>query len=274
MQREPRGLLSPGWIASHLFVLAAVVAMANLGWWQLRRLDERQEANAQVAAAMSAPPVDISVGAQGDGLLLRDYSAVVATGHYIATDEVLIGHRSYLGQAGYWLLTPLRTTDDQVVAVVRGWVPRRQVAGVDSRPSAPPPGVVEISGIAFASQAEGRQGETVAGARPELSRVDLALVEEVLGYPVAPRWIQLAQQQPPAVDLPVPVPPPELNDGPHLSYAFQWFFFSLGAVVVYWLILRRARRGRNRIADQTRNAAEAEAGALNSTVPGAGAEPE
>ena len=43
----------------------------------------------------------------------------------------------------------------------------------------------------------------------------------------------------------MPVPDPDLSDGAHLSYAFQWFFFSAGAVVVYGLILRRAAAGRD-----------------------------
>jgi cytochrome oxidase assembly protein ShyY1 len=44
----------------------------------------------------------------------------------------------------------------------------------------------------------------------------------------------------------VPVPPPELSEGPHLSYAVQWFIFSTIAVVGYPITLRRVviRRGK------------------------------
>jgi hypothetical protein len=35
------------------------------------------------------------------------------------------------------------------------------------------------------------------------------------------------------------LPPPELTEGPHLSYAIQWFIFSSIAVIGYPLILRR-----------------------------------
>jgi cytochrome oxidase assembly protein ShyY1 len=42
------------------------------------------------------------------------------------------------------------------------------------------------------------------------------------------------------------VPPPELDEGPHLSYAVQWFIFSAIAIVGYPLVLRRVvlRRGK------------------------------
>ena len=41
-----RFLLAPRWIAFHLLVVVGVVAMVNLGFWQLRRMDERQAFNA------------------------------------------------------------------------------------------------------------------------------------------------------------------------------------------------------------------------------------
>ena len=72
-----------------------------------------------------------------------------------------------------------------------------------------------------------------------MSRIDLDTVAELLGTDVAERWVQLERQDPPRGDLPVPVPPPLLDDGPHLSYAFQWFFFSTATVIAYVLILRR-----------------------------------
>jgi hypothetical protein len=44
----------------------------------------------------------------------------------------------------------------------------------------------------------------------------------------------------------VPVPPPELSEGPHLGYAVQWFIFSAIALVGYPIVLRRVliRRGK------------------------------
>ena len=233
--------------------------MVNLGFWQLRRLDERQAANAETRAAMARPPVDVASlappsgqtaagsgpGAGPDGAaggVLPDYSAVTATGEYLAGAEVLIGHRSFEGQAGSWLATPLRLEDGRLVAVVRGWVPRLQVAGFDPRSADPPDGAVTVTGLAFASARGGRVAETGPGEKPELSRVDLRRFEEVAQLDLADFWVRLTGQVPPQQDLPVPVPRPDLGAGPHLSYAFQWFFFSAGAAVVYALILRRSAR--------------------------------
>ena len=109
---------------------------------------------------------------------------------------------------------------------------------------------VVVAGLAFDSVAGGRVAQTALGDTPEISRMDLARFEEVSGVDVEDVWIRLRAQSPPQPDgLPEPVPDPDLGEGPHLSYAFQWFFFSAGAVVVYALILRRAAKGLQASAD-------------------------
>ena len=244
-----RRLASPGWIASHLFALAMVVLMVNLGFWQLRRLDDRRADNSAVAAAMSQDPADIAAYLDTLGPP-PEHTAVAAAGTYLADAEVRIGNRSSGGQPGFWLATPLELADGRAVAVVRGWVPRRNAAGLDTRSPAPPAGDVVVAGLAFDSVAGGRVAQTAPGGTPEISRMDLARFEEVSGVDVEDVWIRLRAQSPPQPDgLPEPVPDPDLGEGPHLSYAFQWFFFSAGAVVVYALILRRAAKGLQASAD-------------------------
>ncbi len=244
-----RRLVSLGWVASHVFALAMVVLMVNLGFWQLRRLDERRTSNAGIAAAMSQAPVDIAAHLDIRGLP-PEHTSVAAAGTYLSGAEVRIGNRSSGGQPGFWLATPLRLDDGRAVAVVRGWVPRRSLAGRDDRGAAPPAGEVTVVGAAFDSVGGGRVAETAPGDVPEISRMDLDRFEEVSGVDVEDTWIRLRAQSPPQPEgLPEPVPDPDLGPGPHLSYAFQWFFFSAGAVVVYGLILRRAAAGRPEPAD-------------------------
>ena len=239
-----RRLASPGWIVSHIFALAMVVLMVNLGFWQLRRLDERRADNAEIAAAMSQAPFDLAAHLDTRGLP-PTYTAVAAAGTYLSGAEVRIGNRSSGGQPGFWLATPLELADGRAVAVVRGWVPRRVLSGQDDRSPAPPQGEVIVAGLAFESVGGGRVAEVAPGETPEISRMDLDRFAEVSGVDVEDVWIRLRAQSPPQPDgLPVPVPDPDLGEGPHLSYAFQWFFFSAGAVVVYGLILRRAVAGR------------------------------
>ena len=237
-----RRLFTPRWLLSHLFVLAMIVLMVNLGFWQLRRLDQRQAANAEIVAAREQPSVDLA-GLSDTGPLPADHTAASATGVYRRDQELLIANRSLEGSAGSWLVTPLQLADQRIVAVVRGWVPRVVVAGVDTRPTAAPAGEVTVGGLAFDSVGGGRIGVVDPGELPQLSRMDLERYEEVTGLDVIDRWLELRVQVPAQPgELPVPLPPPPLDDGPHLSYAFQWFFFSAGTAVFYWIILRRTLR--------------------------------
>ncbi|RMH78290.1 MAG: SURF1 family protein [Actinomyces sp.] len=236
-----RILLSWRWILSHLFVVTMVVVMVELGFWQLRRLDQRRAANAAVTAALSADPVDLGAAlAAGD--LPPDHTRVTVSGTYLADDEVEIANRSLDGTAGSWFATPLALPDDgPVVLVVRGFVPRTLIAGGDLDATSPPSGPVAVTGLAFASVGGGHLAPGTGDAdRPVLSRPDLARAAEATGLDLAPVWVRLETQDPPqASGLPVPVPREELSEGPHLSYAIQWFTFSVGTVVVYALILRR-----------------------------------
>jgi cytochrome oxidase assembly protein ShyY1 len=76
-----------------------------------------------------------------------------------------------------------------------------------------------------------------------MARADVARIAKQLPYPIAPAYVQLVTQQPPQPGpQPRVVPELALDEGPHLSYAIQWFIFSTIAVVGYPLILRRKAR--------------------------------
>lgn len=234
-----RSLLTPKWVLSHLFVAFMVVLMTGLGFWQLERLDERKADNTDVRIASQAPARPIE-DLLGDADVL-DHTTVTVTGTYRDDLSFLVANRTFDTQPGSWLATPVELADGRIVVVGRGWVSRRWVAGEDPQSIDVPTGSVTVTGRLFESVDGGRIGQGSA-ALPEVSRVDLDTIEELLGADVVDRWVQLATQEPAGGDLPVPVPPPLLDDGPHLSYAFQWFFFATGTVIAYVLILRRRLR--------------------------------
>ncbi len=249
-------LWRPGWILTHLLVITMVVVMVSLGLWQLRRLDERRTINATVEARSEEAPIDIAqllpagpgtTGAEAEAVA---YRPVVAEGSYLPAEQVLVRNRSLGGAPGYWVLTPLLLADGSgAVAVNRGWVPYADTdpGGSGWEAFAPPEGTVIISGTVqdAAVPEAGLVGASSQGeALKSLAGVDLEQLSTQVSAPLYPVYVEVVAQQPPAGDIPVPIPPPELSEGPHLGYAGQWFIFSALTVVVYGVLLNRVAKGR------------------------------
>ncbi len=250
-------LLKPRWILSHIFVLACVVAFVNLGIWQLHRLDERKAANAEVRAAQAMEPVTLDAllpagtAATQDDVDAGRYRAVVVTGTYRPDQEVLIRNRTNGGAPGYWVITPLVQSDGTAVAVNRGWVPYSYDPEGSWTDFDPPSGEVTVTGTVQPSQVRDASGlvpgpeDAATGTLRTLSRVDVARLAQQIDEPVVPAYVDLRVQSPAQPgELPVLVPDPDLSEGPHLSYAGQWFLFALMTLIVYPLLLRRVARRR------------------------------
>ena len=85
-----RPFFSFRWILSHIFVVSMVVLMVNLGFWQLRRLDERKASNIEIGLAMTKAPVDLA-GLLDAGEVPTDYTPASVSGVH----DRLGGRRDY-----------------------------------------------------------------------------------------------------------------------------------------------------------------------------------
>jgi cytochrome oxidase assembly protein ShyY1 len=219
--------------------MAVVVAATclGLGLWQLRRLEERRALNAEILDKRADAPIlieDASARAAAD-----PYRHAVTQGTYDVEREVLVYGRSLDGEAGHLVVTPLVLGDGAAILVVRGWVPfAMQTAPV--RGAAPAAREVEVSGSLVPDEGDGSVAPDADGV---IRGLDVGGIASSLPYDVAPLPLQLAEQVPPqSGSLPAPVPLPELSEGPHLSYAIQWFSFAAVAVAGAAILLRRDRR--------------------------------
>lgn len=212
-----------------VITLAVVVAAVcvRLGFWQLDRLQQRRASNDRIRTGLGAASMVLG-GAPGPGAAHRRASAI---GMYDITGEVVLFGRSFEGRAGDHLLTPLRLPDGTALLVDRGWVP----TGVR-----PPPadGVVRVEGFLLPP-------EPAVGGAPtseQVIAVDPGEIERGLPYELAPVYLLLQEQSPPSGVLPRPAPLPELSEGPHLSYAIQWFSFAGVALAGGTVLFRREGR--------------------------------
>jgi surfeit locus 1 family protein len=232
-----RFLLRPKWLGFHLLVVLGIVLMVNLGLWQLRRLDQRQEFNATVEARFDVAAVPL------DELLVEggpddvEWRQAVATGTYLPDEQLVVVNRSQSGRAGQNVVTPLQLDDGRVLVVNRGFVP------LGEAPPPPPAGTVTVLGRARPSEERrtGQLSDPADGELTEVQRLDLDRLATQLPGEVVPVYLDRLESDPAeAGPFPVPVAAPELGEGSHLSYAVQWFIFAACVVVGWVLAVRRS----------------------------------
>jgi surfeit locus 1 family protein len=218
-------------------LLLAAAGFVRLGIWQLSRLRERRATNLVTAAARAAPPVALAPGSLRTDTLGEH--RVIAHGRYDHTREIILRGDALAGVPGVRVVTPLLLADGgPAVLVDRGFLPAPDAVSADLQ-GTEESGEKTVGGIAL-PVGTGPGVPVEHAGRMTWRRLDLAALRRRLPYPVLPVYIE----QSPDSSLP-PFPrrlePAPLDEGPHLSYAIQWFFFAGLATAFAFLVVRRDR---------------------------------
>jgi len=231
-------LFSRRWWWVTLVVILGIGVLARLGIWQLDRLEQRRAANAALRQQLAAGPISLNDPSL-DPAALTEMSGreARATGRFDFSEQVLLQLQKFEGAPGGHLVAPLRLDGrEDALLVDRGWIPEAELAPQQW-------GQYDVAGAVTVTGTI-RLSETARGVEPPSEpqqawyRVNVEAIERQLPYDVFPVYLL---QSPPAggnVALPyreeVEV---DLSEGPHLSYAIQWFAFALmlGAGYVYYV---------------------------------------
>ena len=206
-----------------LFSLLFAALFVRLGFWQLNRLEERRGQNRLAAEARAGQLIDLNGPPAGPA---RANHRVVVRGEYDRAHEVVLRGHMYREVPGVEIVTPLRIEgSDSAVMVNRGFLPSPDAtfAATDSLNE---PGMVRLEGVAFTIPVSSDSGGVLTGNGKETwRRLDLPALRARVPYPLLDVYIL----QSPDSGLPLyprRLEPQPLNDGPHLSYAIQWFAFA------------------------------------------------
>ncbi len=241
--RELSFAVRPKWIAGHILAIVAIVVFVSMGFWQLRRLAERQEFNSLITSrtTVAEQPLDdvlTEYGRSQDDLELR---IVVAQGQYLPDDEIILRARSYNGLSGHHVLTPLDLGDGRSIVIDRGWV-SIDLDSPGMAEFAATEGPVTVYGALRKTETRGSFGpvDPPTGVLAQMARVDLERIDQQVETEVLPVYIQLLDQDPaPQTDRPALVALPTPSEGPHRGYAVQWFLFAGVVAVGYPVLLWR-----------------------------------
>jgi surfeit locus 1 family protein len=242
-------LFNRRWFLATLLVVIGVGINIRLGIWQLDRLEKRRAFNARVLAQVNQPELDLQGAGLEQDLTNMEYRMVVVTGEYDPTYEVALRNQSWGNQIGVHLLTPLHITgSDQYILIDRGWVPDTDFI-YDGWGEYAEQGPVTVHGIIRASQSKpdyGRRADpTPAPGGVPLKAWYFANVEQIakqVPYRLLPVYVQQAPE-PAWTGLPHRTQPDlEITEGPHMSYAIQWFTFAAILGIGYPFFVRRQER--------------------------------
>ncbi len=237
-----------------ILVAVALAILVSLGTWQVQRLAWKEDLIARVAERVGSDPVPAPPPAAWDRFAIDDWQfrPVSLTGTFRDSELhvyiALTRPQGPLGGPGYFLVSPLRTTDGWFVLVNRGFVPDALKAPADRPADAGvPEGVVTVTGLV-------RENETPNFVTPEPNLEDnvwfardIAAMADALDLPpgrTAPYLVDAAASMTPAGGVPQAGETRISFPNNHLQYALNWYGLAVTCVVVFVLYARRRLSGR------------------------------
>lgn len=229
-------MMTRRWLAALAAAAVFAVACFFLGRWQWHRYEYKHTRAQRINSHYTAPPAplgQILPDTTTPLSLPADWTPVRVTGTYAAQQLMLVRNRPDNGNYGYEVLVPLDLGRGRALLVDRGWVPNAATAS--DRPAIPatPTGRVTVTGWL-------RMGEpslhrpTRAG---ELASINLAEARQQTGADLYNAYLNLKQEQGTGGQLfarAQALDAPDTDEGPHLAYAIQWWFFTgVGFVLVF-----------------------------------------
>ena len=233
-------MLSPRWLGA--LVLAALFAVGayHLGFWQYHRHEAKVERNARLDAHYRADPVEVTDVVSPTGMPAdAEWTRVTVTGRYTAGPLFARGrpNEGEVGLEALWALTPDGGGTD--VLVDRGWVPA-SAAGADVLPEVPPAPEGEVTVVGWVRPSEPSRGKEAATG--SIANVSVPDASGQLGAALLPDYVLLQSETLPdgsSPPRPAALAPPDRSLGPHLAYAYQWWFGTVVGFVLVGFGIRR-----------------------------------
>lgn len=249
-------LRSGRWAGYAAMLLIFSIACVLLGNWQFERRAEARAEIDRIDNNYDAEPVALAQELPELSQFDEDrqkWRTVRVEGEYVG-DPFLARNRPGPGGVGSDLIQPLRTTEGATFFVDRGWVPIDGASADDVDPAdlpLPPSGPAVVEARLRASEPE-IPGRTTAGrAVASIELPELAALAGVADSAYTGAYGMLVSETPEAKHGVLPAKP-ERDEGPHLSYAVQWYIFIAIAAIGVVYAARREYRTLNVGSDEVR----------------------
>lgn len=218
-----------------LFTITALVILIMLGFWQLDRLEWKQNLIDQFETRLSQPTQPIPNGELNPDQ--HEFLRVEVTGTFDHEHEFYLVHLSRQGKPGIHVITPLRpSAGGQPILISRGWAPFERRDPL-TRPEGLYEGEVTVKGLLrFPKPHDTIQELVIPANEPQNNTwfwLDTVALAAHGGYDGFPNHYVMSEEDPPLGVF--PRGRQWLLDirNNHLEYAITWFLLALTLAVVY-----------------------------------------
>lgn len=229
-----------------IFATVMITAFVLLGRWQLNRLEWRRENNAIIARHEKQPVRPYSEVFDHPITDADAWQPVSVRGVYDTTVQYQVRYRNFDDARGVELVSPLRLETGQSVLIDRGFIEVQ--TGQPVPESLPPAPKGEIDIIGYVRRNENGRSTATVPVDGQLRLINSDAIGATLPeHNLLNGYISVLTSDPREAAELIPLTPPKLTEGPHLSYALQWFAFIGIAVIGLVVLIRgdlRERRGK------------------------------
>ena len=216
-----------------MLTLLLLVAFTKLGFWQWHKAEQKRALQAMFDARLQEAPVALPV--KVDDVEAWRYRRIRVAGQYDTRYQIVLDNQMNGEAAGYHVITPLKTEDDNVYVLVdRGWIPMGDRSKLPQ--VAAPQAKVEAVGFAWVPSRkfyELQAPPPMSGQwQPLWQNMDMERYAKAVPFPVLPFVIRLdADKNDSRFVRNWPRPAERIEM--HISYAYQWFGFAVAIVLIY-----------------------------------------
>ena len=215
-----------------IFVLLMLPTVVSLGFWQLRRAEEKlhleTEFRRQLLKPVRSPATEIG-----------PFERISLQGQWAST-QFLVDNQIRDGRVGYWVIQTFVASDGRTFLINRGWTrapaTRQELPEVET-----PAGMQRVTALAWPQlglQPVWGEDDWVGTDRIRVQSRDIGRMSQLTGaYPME---LRLESGSPGGLDA----APQDVDFGraTHLGYAVQWFGLGVVLVAGYFVVYRKSRQ--------------------------------
>ena len=224
------------------FLALVLIALCLQGArWQFDRHEARSGKNDLIRANIDRPEISESELANAS---IQDiaWRKIKVTGNFVPSTEILVRNRYYQERYGFGVVTLFKSQTGKSYWVDRGWAPPGPDALTPPIRRSVTSESFTLTGRVRIEDIENQIGGTVFALPGADGVSQLRTWNQQGAVDTEAVYLDLIEASNPSFNPDAPVALPDLSDGPHLAYTFQWLLFAGFVVFGWFLVIREDRR--------------------------------